>query len=87
MKIECARCPARGRECGDCMMHVFFGSVTSEYVVGDVPDAEGLELAGAIAVFADTDLITAGAAEAARRSIGPGEGDEGGCGSRTLRAV
>ncbi|NLG47018.1 MAG: hypothetical protein GX543_11185 [Gordonia sp.] len=87
MKIDCSRCPARGRECGDCMMGVLFGPVTSGYAMGEVPDPDGVELLYAIDVFADTDLISIEVADLAIRDVSAGEGHFEANRSLRLRAV
>lgn len=82
MKIDCERCPACGRECGDCMMSVFFGTTTSGYDMGDAPDADGAELLNAIDVFVDTDLISPATADAAILGV-----DAGGVGIASVRRL
>lgn len=73
MKIDCARCPMRARACGDCMMQVFFGPPTSGYGVMENNDPAGAELADAIDVFADTELISPEVAGAAKRGVVAGD--------------
>ncbi len=87
MKIDCARCPARGYECGDCMMRVFFDPATSEYASSCIDDPSVSELAAAVDVFADTELMSDAAAAAAMSVIHAGDNAVGGRIRRTPRAV
>lgn len=87
MKIDCGRCPMRARACDDCMMQIFFAGTTSEYGSFGPCGGNGLELADAIDVFADTDLISGDVAEAAKQEVFAGEADLLGQSGRTLRAV
>lgn len=75
MKIDCARCPVRARACGDCMMQVFFGPTTSEYVPDEGVEAQDSDLVDAIGVFVDTELVSIEDANRARRHVTAGDGN------------
>lgn len=87
MKIDCAGCPVRARACDDCMMQVFFPVATSEYGMQGTLEADEAELVDAIGVFADTELLSRGDADEARRRVTAGEGDFVGRWPERLRAV
>ena len=83
MLIDCATCPARSRECDDCMMQVLFSPVTSGYVT----DRESSEMFAAVDVFVATDMISTQTAHAALEGVGAGQGVIEGVGVGWLRAV
>lgn len=56
------------------MMQVFFGPATSEYGVDGWRSGEDAELADAIDVFVDTELVSMDDADEARRRVTAGEG-------------
>lgn len=81
--IDCAACPARNRECDDCVMQVLFSPVTSGYVT----DRESGEMFAAVDVFVATDMISTQTAHAALEDVRAGQDGIEGSGGGWLRAV
>ena len=68
MRIDCATCPARNRECDGCMMQVLFDPVTSAYG----SDGDSAEIASAVDVFVATGMISDESARSAIAAVSAG---------------